>query len=125
MNKGEIIMYDLEKLEKKFHEFIKPSPDIKYPDLSDIKITEKLLKERETAYIPFGEVTYFLVIEDEKPILYVRVSTRMDTDLICFVDEDGYKCYDVFLGNNRDMRKRYSSHLKNVKRYSDMKDIHF
>ena len=32
-------MYNLEKLEKKFHEFIKPSPDIKYPDLSEIKIT--------------------------------------------------------------------------------------
>ena len=28
MNNGEIIMYDLEKLEKKFHEFIKPSPDL-------------------------------------------------------------------------------------------------
>ena len=76
-------MYDLEKLEKKFHEFIKPSPDAKYPDLSEIKITEKLLKESETAYIPFGDVTYFLVIEDEKPVIYAHAVSRMDMDSIC------------------------------------------
>ena len=118
-------MHDLKKLEEKFHEFLKDGLNEKEFDINGIEITEGLLEEQEAFHIHFGYLSYFLVIEDEKPILYVHVSTRMDTDLICFVDEDGYKCYDVFLGNNKDIRKRYSCHLKNVKRYSDMKDIHF
>ena len=119
------MMHDLKKLEKKFHEFLKDGLNEKEFDINGIEITEGLLEEQEAFHIHFGYLSYFLVIEDEKPILYVRVSTRMDTDLICFVDEDGYKCYDVFLGNNRDIRKRYSTHLKNVKRFSEIKDIHF
>lgn len=118
-------MHDLKKLEKKFHEFLKDGLNEKEFDINGIEITEGLLEEQEVFHIHFGYLSYFLVIEDEKPILYVNVSTRMDTDLICFVDEDGYKCYDVFLGNNRDIRKRYSTHLKNVKRFSEIKDIHF
>ena len=105
-------MHDLKKLEKKFHEFIKPSPDVEYPDLSEIKITEKLLEERERAYIPFGWITYFLVIEDEKPVIYAHAVSRMDLDSICFIDEDGYKCYDIFYGDHKDIRDKYYSHQR-------------
>ena len=49
----------------------------------------------------------------------------MDTDSICFVDEDGYKCYDVFFGDHKDISEKYYSQLRKVKRYSDIKDIHF
>ena len=105
-------MYDLEKLEKKFHEFIKPSPDAKYPDLSEIKITEKLLKERETAYIPFGDVTYFLVIEDEKPVIYAHAVSRMDLNSICFITEEGYECYDIYCGGHEEIVEKYFSHQR-------------
>ena len=105
-------MYDLEKLEKKFHEFIKPSPDVKYPDLSEIKITEKLLEEQESVYIPFGWITYFLVIEDEKPVIYAHAVSRMDVNSICFIDEDGYECYDIFYGDHEDIQEKYRSHRR-------------
>ena len=41
--------------------------------------------------MPFGFLSYFLVIEDEKPVLYVRTATRMGSivDSIGFVDENG------------------------------------
>ena len=80
-------MYDLEKLEKRFYEFIKID---KYPDKDEIRITEDLLKRQEALYIPFGEMRYFLVIEDEKPVIYVHGFSRMDVDSICFIDEDGH-----------------------------------
>ena len=94
-------MHDLKKLEKKFHEFLKSGLNEKDYDFDEIEITEKLLEEKEAFFIPFGYLTYFLVIEDGKPVVYVNAATRMDTDAICFVDEESYECYDVFLGNNR------------------------
>lgn len=113
-------MYDLEKLEKKFHEFIKK--DEYYSDV-EIRITEDLLKRQEALYIPFGWMTYFLVIEDERPVLYVLGISRMDLDSICFVDEDGHVCYDVFMGDHEDVRRKYSQHARNVARHDGLKGI--
>ena len=118
-------MYDLKKLEEKFHEFLKDGINEKEFDIDGVKITEELLKQQEAFLIQFGYLSYFLVNEDEKPVIYVHVSTRMDTDLMCFVDEEGYKCYDVFMGNNKDISEKYYSQLRKIKRYSDIKDIHF
>ena len=119
------MMYDLKKLEEKFHEFLKDGINEKEFDIDGVKITEELLKQQEAFLIHFGYLSYFLVIEDERPVIYVHVSTRMDTDLMCFVDEEGYKCYDVFMGNNKDISEKYYSQLRKIKRYSDIKDIHF
>ena len=118
-------MYDLKKLEEKFHEFLKDGINEKEFDIDGVKITEELLKQQEAFLIHFGYLSYFLVNEDEKPVIYVHVSTRMDTDLMCIVDEEGYNCYDVFMGNNKDISEKYYSQLRKIKRYSDIKDIHF
>ena len=113
-------MYDLKKLEKRFHEFINVD---KYYDKDEIRITEDLLKQEEALYIPFGEMRYFLVIEDERPVLYVHAFSRMDLDSICFVDEDGYTCHDVYMGENEEIRERYSRNRRGVRRYDRLKGL--
>ena len=117
-------MHDLKKLEKKFHEFLKRGLNEKDYDFDEIEITEKLLDEKKAFYIPFGYLTYFLVIEDGKPVVYVNAATRMDTDTICFVDEDSHECYDVFLGNNREISEKYYSHSKKVKKFKDIECLY-
>ena len=118
-------MQDLKKVEQKFHEYLKARLNEEIYRIDEIKITEELLEKEAAFYIPFGWISYFLVIEDENPVIYVNVATRMDTDSICFVDEEGYKCYDVFFGDHKDISEKYYSQLRKVKRYSDIKDIHF
>jgi len=118
-------MYDLKKLEEKFHEFLKEGINEKEFNINGIKITEELLEQRESFLIHFGYISYFLVIEDEKPVVYANVSTRMDTDLICFIDEEGYECYDVFEGDHEDISEKYYSKSKNIKKGTGPKDIHF
>ena len=108
-------MYDLKKLEEKFHEFLKEGINEKEFNINGIKITEELLEQRESFLIHFGYISYFLVIEDEKPVVYANVSTRMDTDLICFIVEEGYECYDVFEGDHEDISEKYYSKSKNIK----------
>ena len=113
-------MYDLEKLEKKFHEFIRKD---KFYEDEEIRITQDLLKRQEALYVPFGWMVYFLVIEDERPVIYVRVISRMDLDMICFVDEEGYECYDVFMGDHEDMRRKFRKRQRNVRRHNGLKGI--
>ena len=117
--------YDLRKVEEKFHEYLKSrlSNDFR---VNEVKLTEDLFKQEEAFYISFGWISYFLVIEDEKPVVYLNACTRMDIDIIGFVDEDGYEDYDLW-DKDFDSRisKRYRNALKNVKRfnYNDLKFI--
>ena len=115
-------MYDLKKINEKFQEFMKSNLKEEYYNLNELEITEKLLEQQEAFYIPFGRVSYFLVIEDEKPVVYVHAATRMDLDVISFIDETGYESYDVF-DEHEDIRKKYNKHSKKVKRYKELKDI--
>lgn len=117
-------MYDLKKVEEKFHEYLKTGLDEEKFRIHEIEITEGLLKKQDAFYIPFGFVSYFLVIEDEKPVVYANVSSRMDLNLIVFVDEDGYEEYDVWMGGHKDVTERYSCHLRNVKPF-DYKKLRF
>ena len=43
-------------------------------------ITEKLLNKRKIIEVPFGSIVYFLVLEDEKPVLYLEKASRMGSD---------------------------------------------
>ena len=113
-------MNDLKRLEKTFHEFI----DIdRYSDRDEIRITESLLEQEEALYIPFGEMWYFLVIEDERPVLYVRAISRMDLDSVCFVDEDGWVCHDVFMGENEEIHERYRRMRRGVRMHDQLKGL--
>ena len=68
---------------------------------------------------------YRAIEDDEKPVLYVHASSRMDLDLIVFIDEEEYKEYDVWAGDHPDICKRYGAHARYVKpfRYDDLKFI--
>ena len=117
------MMNDLKKIEKKFHEFLKVGLNEETFDFDQIKIDEESLKQVERFIVPFGFAEYFLVIEDEKPIVYFNIATRMDTDTICFVGEDSYDCYDVFMGDHDGIMDKYFNHAKKLKRNPEMKDI--
>ena len=97
--------YDLTKLEEKFWEFIKAYENY---DKNEIRITEELITQEETLYIPFGHMKYFLVIEDEKPVIFAHAVSRMDLNSICFIDE---------------MWEKYRSFRRNVKRSRGMKGL--
>ena len=116
-------MNELKKVEENFHEFLKAALREKPSRIDAIGLTEELFKRQEAFLIPFGYVSYFLGIEDEKPIAYVNMTTRMGIDFICFVDESGYDVHDVIDGCNPEASRRYAEHSKNVERFRDVKDL--
>ena len=84
-------MYDLEAIERMFHEFFDP----RLGELAEeIEITEDLLEKGKTIHIPFGFFKYRLVLEGEKPVLRIRVTTRMDTNMIYLVDGEKVRIRD-------------------------------
>ena len=105
-------MYDLKKVEKKFHEYLKSRLNDKTYRIDEIRITEELLKQEKAFYMPFGWISYFLVIEDEKPVIYAHAVSRMDMDSICFITEEGYECYDIFCGGHEEIVEKYYSHQR-------------
>lgn len=104
-------LYEL--LHKLFHQV--------YYERNEIIITEELFNHQEALHVPFGFLSYFLVMEGEKPVLYVRVATRMDIDSIGFVDENGDEGYDVYFGDHRDIVDKYNRHLQNVEKFKGLK----
>lgn len=111
-------MHDLKKVEEKFHEYLKTRLNEKTYRIDEIKITEELLEKQEAFYIPFGWISYFLVIEDGKPEVYANACSRMDLDMIAIIDENGYEDYDVWGGKHPDITGKYRSHAGKVKRFN-------
>lgn len=90
-----VVMHDLKKVEKNFHDLIRSIYKKRPISFELPEITEKLLTKQAALDMPetFGGFFYFLAIEDEKPVLYVGVFSRMDPDLdrLCIVDEQSYR----------------------------------
>ena len=118
-------MYDLKKVEEKFHEYLKERLNENIYRIDKIKITEKLLKKEEAFYIPFGWISYFLIIEDGKPVVYANACSRMDLDIIAIIDENDYEDYDVWDGDHPDIIKKFNTHRQKVKRFNYKKDLKF
>ena len=118
-------MYNLKKVEEKFHEYLKDRLNEEIYRIDEIKITEELLEKEEAFYIPFGWISYFLVIENEKPVVYANACSRMDLDVVAFIDENGYEDYYVWAGEHPDMSKKYGIHAKNIKRFNYEEDLKF
>lgn len=120
------MMYDLKKVEENFHKYLRTGLDEKEFRINEIKITEELLEQQKAFYIPFGHISYFLVIEDDKPVLYVHVSSRMDLSLIVFVDENGYDVYNVWytVEGNEEIYKKYVEQADKFERF-DFDDLIF
>lgn len=118
-------MHDLKKVEEKFHEYLKARLDENTYHIDEIKITEELLEKEEAFYISFGWISYFLVIEDEKPVVYANACSRMDLDVVAFIDENSYEDYDVWCGENPEIARKYHSQSRKVKKFNYKKDLKF
>jgi hypothetical protein len=116
-------MHDLKKVEENFREFLKSRLDERRFRIDEIEITEKLLSEQEAFSIPFASVSYFLVNEDEKPVLYVNIASRMGSQSMVFIDENGYEEYDVYDGGKKEIRKRFESHAEKVRKFEEERDL--
>ena len=113
--------YDFKKLEDNLYELLNKLFHQNYYERDEIIITEELLKQQEALHMPFGFLSYFMVIEDEKPVLYVNVATRIDVNSIGFVDENGDEGYDVYFGDYPEIVEKYNKALKKVKRFKGLK----
>ena len=99
------MMHDLTNIQKTFNELIMSR--------LDDKILERKIE------VPFGSIIYFLGLEDEKPVLYVEIASRMGSDDLYVIKEDSYDCYDIYDGYPPEIEDKYFGHLKNMKGTKD------
>ena len=113
-------MYDLTKIRKTFDELIMSRLDEEILKRNNINEDEELIREdlfemREIIEVPFGSIIYFLAVEDEKPVLYVEIASRMGSDDLYIIEGDSYECYGVYDGYPPQIKDKYFDHLKNIK----------
>ena len=117
-------MHDLTKIQKTFDELFLSRFNEEIFIRNDIHEDEELIKEelfeiREVISIPFGSLFYFLALEDEKPVLYVELASRMGVDDIYIIEGDSYTCYDIFDGYPPELKEKIFGHMKNIKETKD------
>ena len=74
---------------------------------------------KEIIEVPFGSIIYFLALEDENPVLYVEIASRMGSDDLYVIKGDSYDCYDIYDGYPPEIKDKYFGHLKNIKETKD------
>ena len=115
---------DLANIIKTFDELVLERLDDKVLEANGISaddelISGELLNKREMIEVPFGSIIYFLALEDEKPVLYVELASRMGSDDLYIIKEDSYDCYDIYDGYPPEIEGKYFDHLKNIKETKD------
>ena len=118
------MMHDLTNIQKTFNEIILSRLSEKVLKANNIHENEELIREeifemKEIIEVPFGSIIYFLAIEDEKPVLYVEMASRMGSDDLYVIKEDSYECYDIYDGYPPEIKDKYFGHLKNIKETKD------
>ena len=118
------MMYDLTNIRKSFNELIlsKLSEEIlKRNNIGEDEelIREELFEMREIIEVPFGSIIYFLALEDEKPVLYVEMASRMGSDDLYVIKDNSYDCYDIYDGYPTEIKDKYFEHEKKIKRTND------
>ena len=117
-------MYDLTNIRKTFNERILSRLDEKilkrnYIGEDEELIREELFEMREIIEVPFGSIIYFLALEDEKPVLYVEIASRMGSDDLYVIKDDSFECYDIYDGYPPEIKDNYLEHEKRIKRTND------
>ena len=117
-------MHDLTNIRKSFDELVLSRLDDEVLkrnciDENEELITEELLNRREIIEVPFGSIIYFLVLEDENPVLYLEKASRMGSDDLYIIKDDSYECYDIYDGYPPEIKDKYFGHLKNIKETKD------
>ena len=115
------MMYNLTNMRKTFNELIMNRLDDRIFERNNIGENEELIREelfemKEIIEVPFGSIIYFLALEDEEPVLYVELASRMGSDDLYVIKEDSYDCYDIYDGYPPEIEDKYFSHLKNIKK---------
>ena len=105
-------MHDLTKIRKSFDELVlsRLSDEVlkrNCIDENEELITEELFNRRE--------IIYFLVLEDENPVLYLEKASRMGSDDLYIINEEECKYYDIYEGYPPEIKERYFNHLENIK----------
>ena len=118
------MMHDLKNIQKAFNELILSRLREEVLKRNDIHGDEKLIREelfdmKEIIEVPFGSIIYFLGLEDENPVLYVEIASRMGSDDLYVIKEDSYDCYDIYDGYPPEIKDKYFGHLKNIKETKD------
>ena len=118
------MMHDLTNIQKTFNELILSrlgEEVLKRNDIHEDKelIREELFDMKEIIEVPFGSIIYFLALEDENPVLYVEIASRMGSDDLYVIKEDSYECYDIYDGYPPEIKDKYFGHLKNIKETKD------
>ena len=96
-------MHALTNIQKTFYELILNrlgEEVLKRNNIHENKelIREELFEMKEIIEVPFGSIIYFLALEDEEPVLYVELASRMGSDDLYVIKEDSYDCYDIYDG---------------------------
>ena len=115
------MMHDLTNIQKTFNEIILSRLSEKVLKANNIHEDEELIREelfemKEIIEVPFGSIIYFLALENEKPVLYVEMASRMGSDDLYVIKEDSYDCYDIYDGYPPEIEDKYFAHLKNIKK---------
>lgn len=118
------MMHDLKNIQKTFNELILSRLREEVLKRNDIHEDEELIREelfdmKEIIEVPFGSIIYFLALEDENPVLYVEIASRMGSDDLYVIKEDSYDCYDIYDGYPPEINDKYFGHLKNIKETKD------
>ena len=118
------MMHDLKNIQKTFNELILSRLREEVLKRNDIHEDEELIREelfdmKEIIEVPFGSIIYFLALEDENPVLYVEIASRMGSDDLYVIKEDSYDCYDIYDGYPPEIKDKYFGHLKNIKETKD------
>ena len=92
--------YDLSKIEERFREKF-ASPICELNSESELEITEKLFFKPKHLHVPFGFIRYDLILLDERPVLHVRLKTRMDMDGAYLIDDEEIRSYDMHSEKNK------------------------
>lgn len=107
--------YDLSKIEERFREKF-ASPICELNSESELEITEKLFFKPKHLHVPFGFIRYNLILLDERPVLHVRLKTRMDMGGVYLIADEGIRFYDMHDEKNkkaiRDIMKRRTRDVK-------------
>lgn len=118
------MMHDLKNIQKAFNELILSRLGEEVLKRNDIHEYDELIREelfgmKEIIEVPFGSIIYFLALEDENPVLYVEIASRMGSDDLYIIKEDSYDCYDIYDGYPPEIKDKYFGHLKNIKETKD------
>ena len=118
------MMHDLKNIQKIFNELILSRLGEEVLKRNDIHGDEELIREelfdmKEIIEVPFGSIIYFLALEDENPVLYVEIASRMGSDDLYIIKDDSYECYDIYDGYPPEIKDKYFGHLKNIKETKD------